>query len=148
MKLSYFFMLCILFIYSCGKEEVNSDITDNVTIDTSKLDKVFAKKDESKKTNGTKPNEETIKYPTIKEAPRFPRLEVNASYSSNYDLSMEQMMVKLWDVGNTCKNCKYNMPSLVQAKEFIVSETEKIVLSMRLRRNYGYLALNHPLFFL
>ena len=37
-------MLCILFIYSCGKEEVNSDITDNVTIDTSKLDKVFAKK--------------------------------------------------------------------------------------------------------
>ena len=36
-------------------------------------------------------------------------------------------MLKLWDVGNTCKNCKYNMPSLVQAKEFIVSETEKIV---------------------
>ena len=88
-------MLCFLFIYSCGKEEGNSDITDNVTIDTSKLDKVFAKKDESKKTNSTKPNEEAIKYPAINEAPRFPRLEVNASYSSNYDLSMEQMMVKL-----------------------------------------------------
>ncbi len=131
MKLPRSLILCFLFIYSCGSEQPKQNVYDEVSLAPSKLDKIFVKKDEAKKPSSGKAKadieKEKVLYPSIEDASIFPTLEVNASYSSAYDLPMEQMIERLWDLANTCKNCKYNMPSLVQAREFVVSEKEKIV---------------------
>ena len=140
-------MSSMLFV-SCGTEEQQVG-TPVVKVSQTKLDSIFDnknnteepkkkedtvvvdKKDDSsdkKDDNSSAPAEKPEpKFPSVDIAPAFPSLKVNAFVGASYDSSLEDVSLKLWDLAQVCHQCKYEMPFIVEAKSFDISESEKLI---------------------
>ena len=66
-------------------------------------------------------------YPLISEAPEFSEMEVSSSIKESYDLSPEVVASRLWDFGNTCNDCIYDLPYMNEVKVFENSDSELYV---------------------
>ena len=153
--MNFYMLFSLMLLVSCGsdKGQVDPTAVDDVVIEDSKLDDAFKdnegekKKDiplkgdegsEKTKAEDDSDNKEPVQdkkmeepkvllYPSISEAKAFPKMEVNVKVDKSYNLPMDVVIDRLWDLTKICKGCKYNMPSIVEAKEFPLDHSEKII---------------------